>query len=82
MTANIHQGERIIPAADNRALMAALGTQGGGNAELVAEVKALRTELQAINHNTASSAQSGHSLDATLTSVTEGGNGMRVVNPA
>ncbi|WP_313332178.1 phage tail length tape measure family protein [Comamonas sp.] len=79
MTANIHQGERIIPAADNRALMAALNTQGGGNAELVQEVKAMRAELQAINHNTASSAQSGHSLDAAFNQASENGNALRVV---
>jgi len=29
MTANIHQGERIIPAADNRALISALEERGG-----------------------------------------------------
>ncbi|WP_182342568.1 tape measure protein [Comamonas koreensis] len=79
MTANIHQGERIIPAADNRALMAALNTQGGGNAELVQEVKALRAELQAINHNTGDIAISNRRLDANIEQVSEGGNGLRTV---
>lgn len=82
MTANIHQGERIIPAADNRALMAALGTQGGGNAELITAVKKLEERLASIDHNTASSAISGQRLDDNFNQVTEGGNGMRVVNPA
>ncbi|MGC1300934.1 MAG: phage tail length tape measure family protein [Caulobacteraceae bacterium] len=31
MVAQIHAGERIIPAADNRQLMAALGAHGGAN---------------------------------------------------
>ncbi len=54
-----HQGERIILQADNRALMNALQNQGAGssNAELIAEVKTLRTELQEIKANTASTAQ-------------------------
>lgn len=82
MTANIHQGERIIPAADNRALMAALGTQGGGNAELVQEVKALRAELQAINSNTAAGAEYGRRTSSDISQVTEGGNAMRVANMA
>jgi len=81
MTANIHQGERIIPAADNRALMAALNTQGGGNAELITAVKKLEERLASIDHNTASSAVSSQRLDENFNQVTEGGNGMRVVNP-
>lgn len=46
MLAQIHQGERIIPAADNRALMAALQSGGAGasQAEVVAELRALREE--------------------------------------
>ncbi|MCD2164280.1 phage tail length tape measure family protein [Comamonas koreensis] len=82
MTANIHEGERIIPAADNRALMAALNTQGGGNAELVQEVKALRAELQAINANTAAGAEYGRRTSSDISQVTEGGNAMRVANMA
>ncbi|RYF06138.1 MAG: hypothetical protein EOO31_10760 [Comamonadaceae bacterium] len=42
----VHKGERIIPAADNRALMAAVngGGQVGSNAELVTEIRALRED--------------------------------------
>ncbi|WP_375577099.1 tape measure protein [Paracidovorax oryzae] len=42
----VHKGERIIPAADNRALMAAIdaGGQGTDGAALVAEVRALRDD--------------------------------------
>lgn len=42
MTANIHKGERIIPAADNRALIQAL--QGGGAADRET-VQVLREQL-------------------------------------
>ena len=45
MQANIHEGERIIPKADNRALMAALSNPGANNAVLVAEIRALREEV-------------------------------------
>ena len=47
MTAQIHKGERIIPAADNRLLMERLRNPNDANAALVAEVKALREELRA-----------------------------------
>jgi hypothetical protein len=47
MPALVHKGERIIPAADNRALMARLQSPGSGdNAALVAEFKALRDEVK------------------------------------
>ena len=43
MPALVHQGERIIPAADNRVLMSVLQrSTGGGSEALVAEVRALR----------------------------------------
>jgi hypothetical protein len=48
MPAMIHEGERIIPAADNRELMRRLSTPSEGSAALVAEIKALRTEVQGL----------------------------------
>lgn len=45
MLAEIHAGERILPAADNRALMDALANPNRANDVLVAEVKALRQEM-------------------------------------
>ncbi|MDO9141012.1 MAG: hypothetical protein Q7U38_11880 [Methylobacter sp.] len=50
MVANIHKGERILPAADNRELMMHLSQprrEGQNNAELIAEIKALRAEVRA-----------------------------------
>ena len=44
MLAQIHQGERIIPAADNRALMSAIA-QGG---DMSGELRALRAEVAAL----------------------------------
>ena len=49
MPANIHTGERIIPAADNRELMARLRSPDAGNAEFVAEIRQLRAELKKTN---------------------------------
>jgi TP901 family phage tail tape measure protein len=45
MTANIHQGERIVPAAYNRS--------DKTNAELVAEIQALRKEMNAVMYQVA-----------------------------
>lgn len=42
--AMVHEGERILPAADNAALMRLL--TGGGGDSLVAEVRALRAEVE------------------------------------
>jgi hypothetical protein len=45
MVAKIHEGERIIPAADNRALLSALRNPSAETAEMVAELRALRAEV-------------------------------------
>ena len=42
MAALIHKGERIIPAADNRALMARLASPSGNSDALASEVRLLR----------------------------------------
>jgi hypothetical protein len=47
MTARIHKGERIIPAADNRELMRRLSSPNAANDALVAEIRQLRAELKA-----------------------------------
>jgi phage-related minor tail protein len=48
MPALIHEGERIIPAADNRQLMARLSSPSDNNAELVTEIRSLRAEVAAL----------------------------------
>lgn len=47
MTANIHEGERVIPAADNREIIAALN--GGGSAEVAGLLRELLVEMRAGN---------------------------------
>jgi len=47
MDARIHKGERIIPAADNRALMDAVS----GSSGLAEEVRALREEVRQLREN-------------------------------
>lgn len=80
MLAMVHEGERIVPAADNRALMAAIG--GSDNGELVAEVRELRKQVSALQsraeqtvRNTAGLPQLVEQFD----NVTDGGNAMREV---
>jgi hypothetical protein len=48
MVAQIHKGERIIPAADNAALMEALTSPARRDALLLDEIKALRAEVAAL----------------------------------
>lgn len=79
MTARIHKGERIIPAADNRALMAALQSPSAGNAELVAELRAVKAELAEIKQHTAGTQEYSRRIDGNINQVTEGGNAMRTV---
>jgi hypothetical protein len=46
MTANIHEGERIIPAADNRDLMDMLSSTQANDTAVVNELQMLRQELR------------------------------------
>lgn len=69
MTAQIHQGERIIPAADNRALMQALNSQVSAehaNVGLREEIRALRQTVQTlltkIDKNTSEGAENTRRL--------------------
>ena len=55
MLAQIHQGEAIVPARYNPA--------NGGNAELVAEIKALREEVRILREQN----NAGHILGAQAT---------------
>lgn len=80
MTARIHKGERIIPAADNRALMKALDGSGGrSNAELVTAINRLEARLAEIENNTAKGAEYTRQTADNFNQVTEGGNAMRTL---
>jgi hypothetical protein len=57
MTARIHKGERIIPAADNTALMEALASPARRDAVLVEEIRLLRAEIAAMKAGTDSTAK-------------------------
>lgn len=80
MVAQIHKGERIVPEADNRALMAAVS--GGGQrsemAAVVAELREVKAQLAAVRAATESTAGNTSQLAEQTDSVTEGGNGTRV----
>lgn len=83
MYAKVHKGERIIPKADNSALMAALNGGGSGsvNAALVVEVRALREEVAALRASadrTASNTDKLPQMADQFDNVTEGGNATRV----
>jgi hypothetical protein len=77
MTAKVHKGERIIPAADNRELMRRLSNPDAANDALVAEIRQLRAELKAahlaIAKNTSKTAKILDQFD---------GNGMPPVRDA
>ncbi|MDP3270678.1 hypothetical protein, partial [Limnobacter sp.] len=76
MKAQIHQGERIIPAADNRELIARLSAPASGNGELLAEMRALRSEVATLRSVSESTARSSRTTADTLQNVTRGGNAM------
>ena len=78
MIAQIHKGERIIPAADNARLMALLANagQGGQNDALVAEVKALRAEVAALRAERTAADVPMHRMAGQFANVTAGGNAM------
>jgi len=57
MIANIHKGERIIPAADNASLMTALsGNNCIDNSEMIIELRALRLEVASLRSERTSDA--------------------------
>ncbi|MBV6321896.1 hypothetical protein [Duganella violaceipulchra] len=80
----VHQGESITPAASNRPYTQS--NAGGGNAELVAEIRALRAEVAALrSDNSTWSAPMGRDMKRvadTLEIVTDGGNAMRTKEEA
>jgi hypothetical protein len=53
MVAQIHQGERIIPAADNMELMASVGNRNKTNEILVAEIRKLNQKIDSLEKTVA-----------------------------
>ena len=53
MVAQIHQGERIIPAADNMELMASIGNRNKTNEILVAEIRKLNQKIDSLEKTVA-----------------------------
>ncbi len=76
MKAQIHLGERIIPAADNRELIARLSAPAADNGELLAEIRALRSEVATLRTSSEATARSSRTTADTLQNVTRGGNAM------
>ncbi|MDP3876020.1 MAG: tape measure protein [Methylobacter sp.] len=78
MTAQIHQGERILPAADNKELMLRLSEpRDSGSKELAAEIRALRAEVASLKASNEDSARSNRKTADTLERVTRGGEAMQ-----
>lgn len=85
MTANIHQGERIIPAADNRALISALEERGGNTmllVEVVTELRSVKEELRAMQGGQAELVDQSKKGNRLLSNVTNSGTAMFVKNVA
>lgn len=72
--AMVHEGEAIVPRAYNPAA----GAQGAGNAELVAELRALRAEVAELKGLQAEGNRSAHGTHDLLDRVTAGGNAMAI----
>ncbi len=85
MKANIHQGERIIPAADNRALISALEERGGNTmllVEVVTELRSVKEELRAMQGGQAELVDQSKKGNRLLSNVTNSGTAMFVKNVA
>lgn len=83
MTAQIHQGERIIPAADNRELLMRLSeprSSNSDNSELLAELKALRKEVAELKASNEITAKASKKTADTLLRVTRDGDRMIIAS--
>lgn len=82
MVIQAHQGERVIPAADNAELMRRLSSPDNSEAltrALIAEVRALRAQNAGLEKRLESIESHTRRTTETLDSVTEGGNAMRQI---
>jgi hypothetical protein len=71
--AKIHEGERILPAADNRALMSRLQNPQANNDALVAEIRALRTEVASLKASNETTAKATSKFAKQFETASEGG---------
>ncbi|MES1979544.1 MAG: phage tail length tape measure family protein [Pseudomonadota bacterium] len=76
MKAHIHKGERIIPAADNRELIARLSAPASDNSELVSELRALRQQVQDLQTANDKTASSTASVDKLLRNMSSDGQSL------
>ena len=77
MLALVHQGERILPAADNRQLMQLLGGAGGGMGEVAALLRDILARLEQLERSNldghhANEIANNKSAEALLQMVAEG----------
>jgi hypothetical protein len=79
MPALVHEGERIIPAADNRALMQALNRPAqSGDPALLEEIRALREEVRQLKASSLrNEGNTGKAADL-IERVSAGGNAFAV----
>jgi hypothetical protein len=74
MTAKIHAGERIIPAADNAELMDRLNSPAEASAVLVSEIRELRAVMEKQQTALDNIQKTSARTSSTLINVTNGGN--------
>ena len=78
MPAMVHQGERIIPAADNRELMRRLASPEQNNQALAAAVERLTREVESLRAEVGRGADASGQLAEQFENASDGGNVVRV----
>jgi hypothetical protein len=78
MTANIHEGERIIPAADNKALIKAV-KNSSDSSEMVSEIRALRGAVAKLQEAADKTASSTSAQESFFRRISTSGNSINVV---
>jgi phage-related minor tail protein len=84
MPAYLHEGEAVIPKADNKALMSAVQNKNSGNDALLVEVKGLRQEVASLRaeNQAANSAIERNSNELTRLARRWEGNGIPIRSDA